>query len=170
MADDRYHIDQSRQEAGKRILDMTDEVGFGAYAAGWIHDIPTSSWRYLMSTPMLKSKGSLWIYRRLLTVFRHTPLPEGVSPLDIFVIDPDLEMALFGSNVFLDEASRVLKGVTNPQLSGIIFAINHDIRIENFAVTDGFVSFYRRLSPKLRKRLRDPIQTFDHRVKMLEAA
>ncbi len=166
MADNRHHVDEARTDAGKRILDMTDAVGFDAHAAGWIHDRPTASWRYLLSTPMLKSEGPLWIYSRLMKVFRHTPLPEGVSPLDIFVIDPDFEMALFGPSLM----GRYVSPIKNPHLKVAILTLAQDIQFEDFAVTDGFVSFYRRLLPVERHRRHNPARTFDHKVKVLEAA
>lgn len=165
MAVDRHQVDDVRLAAGRRILEMTDAVGFGAYAAGWVHDRPTDTWRYLLSTPMLKSKGPTWVYERLLRVFKHMPLPEGVSPLDIFVIDPALEMALFG-NFLMGGRMHTLDG----KLISDSFMIAQDMRFEGFSVTDGFVSFYRRLATGDRKRQRDPVRTFNHRVDMLEAA
>ena len=170
MADDRYQIEESRSEAGRQILSMTDSVGFGAFAAGWIHDIPTGSWRYLLSTPMLKSEGPLWVYKRLNIVFKHIPLPEGISPLDIFVIDPELEFSLFGAGVWIEETPARLQGLLDPSISGIVLMINVDVKIDGFAVTDGFASFYRRISPASRKKKTSPVRKFDHKVKMLEAA
>jgi hypothetical protein len=166
MADNRHHVDEARSTAGKRILDMMDAVGFDAYAAGWIHDRPTGTWRYLLSTPMLKTKGPIWIYRRLKKVFDHTPLPDGVSPLDIFIIDPDYEMVLFGNSGM----GSYVSSVKPPQVQTLILAIAQDIRFDGFSVTDGFASFYRRLAPPDRQRRRNPTRTFDHKVKMLEAA
>ena len=166
MADIQHPIDEARSAAGRRILDMMDSVGFDAYAAAWIHDRPTQTWRYLLSTPMLKTEGPLWVYRHLMKVFKHLPLPEGVSPLDVFVIDPEYEMALFGNQIMGAEVKN-----SNPKMPpGIYVAINYEIVFESFSVTNGFASFYRRVPEVERHRRKNPSRTFDHKVAMLKAA
>ena len=166
MADNRHFVDDARTAAGRQILAMMDEVGFDAYAAGWIHDGPTNTWRYILSTPMLKSKGPIWIYDHLLRMFRFRPLPDGVSPLDVFVIDPDYELALFGD---LAVGSQYVSQ-NNPMHHIDVVAFSQDMVFPGFAVTDGFVVFYRKLAQSDRNRRRDPVRTFDHKIRQLEAA
>jgi hypothetical protein len=137
-----------------------DEIGFDALAAAWIHDRQTGKWCYLLSTPMILTKGPIWIYERLARVFRHRPLPPGVSPLDITVIDPALELALFGS-------PAIAVSGTPP---GVRIVVTIEISIEHIGVTDGFAAFFRRVPLPLRAKKKHPSRTFDHKVKRLEAA
>jgi hypothetical protein len=159
-------IPEPRNSAGRDILDLTDKFGFDAYAAGWVHDRPTHAWKYLLVTPMLKTKGPTWVYERLMKLFRHHPLPDGISPLDIFVIDPAMEIGLFGPPMISADVRSVAAGVT----SSLNVIIGHEMRFDGFSVTDGFVGFYRRLPLPARKKHRDPVVNFDHRVKHLIAA
>ena len=154
-------IDQDRELAGRTILDLTDAFGFDAYAAGWVHDRGTGSWRYLLVTPMLRSRGPRWVYERLMRLFQHQPLPAGVSPLDIMVLDPEMEEAAFGPPlVEYDDRGR-------PAGLGILLVA--DIVVDHFLVGDGFVAFYRRVPTALRRQHRDPAATFDARVQRIAA-
>lgn len=155
-------IDEARQKAGRKILALTDRAGFDAYAAGRLHDRQTGTWRYLLVTPMLKSHGPRWIYERLLKVFRYHPLPEGVTPLDVYVMDPAMEIAAFGEP-FLAMDDR-------ENSTGVGILLTHDVKIDDSTVSDGFVTFYRRLPASLRVQRRDPARKFDLRVRQLEAA
>jgi hypothetical protein len=166
MADQRHLVPEPRNSAGREILEVTDKFGFDAYAAGWVHDRPTETWRYLLVTPMLKTKGPSWVYERLLKLFRHHPLPAGISPLDVFVIDPAMEISLFGTPM----VTATVRSLDPTQPNGLNVMIAHEMRFDGFSVTDGFVSFYRRLRLEDRRRHRDPVTTFDHRVRHLQAA
>lgn len=162
MADPDDTIDEARREAGRAILKLTDDVGFDAYAAGWLHDRTTDVWRYLLVTPMLKTQGPRWIYDRLLRVFQHCPLPEGVSPVDIFVLDPEVETAVFGPPlVEMDERDLP---------AGITATLSQDVSLGGFLVRDGSVTLFRRVPIQLRKSTRNPARRFDMRVRQLEAA
>lgn len=157
-------IDDLRQAAGLEILDLTDRFGFDAFAAGWLHDRQSGAWRYLLVTPMLRTRGPAWVYNRLLRLFRHRPLPDGVSPLDVHVIDQDMEFAAFGRpTVAMDERDGNLPAGIN-----VLFA--QDLRIGDFMIDDGFVAFHRRLPIPLRTRKADPARQFDTRVRQLDQA
>ena len=162
MAEHDFHIDAVRRDAGLTILALTDSVGFDAFAAGWLHDFVSGAWRYLLVTPMLTSRGPGWVYEHLLRLFRHNPLPEGITPLDIYVIDPDMELAAFGVP-FLDTDDR-----RHP--AGPTIMVAHGIQIQDFLIEDGFVAFYRRMPPQERLRRRDPARRFDARIRQLDRA
>ncbi len=70
------------------MLKLTDEVGFSATGAAWVHDRDSNRWHYLLVTPMIDSKGPRWVYERLLKVFAKLPLPPGITPLDITIASP----------------------------------------------------------------------------------
>lgn len=166
MADQGHLVPEPWNSAGREVLDLTDKFGFDAYAAGWVHDRPTQAWKYLLVTPMLKTKGPTWVYERLLKLFRHHPLPAPISPLDVFVIDPAMELSLWGP----PRITASVRSIGPAQPNGLNIMIAHEMRFDGFSVTDGFVSFYRRLRLEERRRHRDPVTTFDHRVRHLQAA
>jgi len=162
MADVAVNIDEARQAAGREILALTDRVGFDAYAAGWLYDRPTDTWRYVLVTPMLSTKGPAWVYERLMRLFRSNPLPPGVSLLDIHVIDPEMETALFGPPALAFDDREPVPGI-NVMLS-------QHLQFDNFLIEDGFVAFHRRLPDQLRQGRRDPGPRFNQRVSELQAA
>lgn len=153
-------LDQERLSAGQEILRLTDQVGFGAYAAAWAYDRTTGRWRYVLSTPMLKSQGPRWVYDRLLKVFTRLPLPEGITPLDIFVIDPAVEAVVLGDPDVLS-----VGGI--PAGLGLVISVK-DADLGPFVIGFGFVSFLRRLPTA--ERSRNPARTFDRKVHQLLAA
>jgi len=159
MADITVNIDEARQVVGRMILALTDSVGFDAFAAGWLCNQPADTWRYFLVTPMLRSRGPTWIYERLMRLFRHDPLPAGFSPLDIHVIDPEMERALFGP-----------PDVANPNAHGLNGLPSHDLRPEHRVIEDGFVMFQRRLPAELRRHRRDPGAQFNKQINQLQAA
>lgn len=149
MASDAPAISPDRVAAGAAVLALTDRVGFDAYAAAWVHDGETGIWRYVLSTPMLGTHGPEWVYARLLRAFRHDPLPQGLSALDVFVIDPAVEDAVFGPVGV--GAVRVGEAVPMAGRFG-----------------DGH-AYYFRLVPQ-GERTRDPSRQFDRHVRRLKAA
>jgi hypothetical protein len=155
-------VDEARQKAGREILSLTDRAGFDAYAAAWLHDRETGAWRYVLVTPMLQTHGPRWIYERLLRLFQRHSLPDGISPLDIYVIDPSMETAAFGEPVIAIDESDVPAGIQ-------VMALNH-VRVDDLLVGDGFAAFYRRLPNERRAEKHDPARKFDLRVRQLEAA
>jgi hypothetical protein len=161
MAEQTVKIDPEREAAGREILGLTDRFGFDAVAAGWLYDRSTRVWRYLLVTPMLDTHGPKWIYDRLLRMFSHHPLPAGVTPLDIYVIDPAMEIAAFGPPFVAMDERQVPPGLT--------VLMTHNMRINDFLVEDGFVAFYRRLPAKQRAR-RNPARQFDLKVRQLDQA
>ncbi len=162
MAEPSEVIDEQRQAAGQAILELTDRFGFDAFAAGWLYDRPSGHWRYLLVTPMLRTRGPAWVYERLLRLFSHNPLPAGLSPLDVYVIDPDMEAAAFGPPWLAYDGRKA------PQ--GLILLLAHDVRIQDFLIEDGFVAFYRRLPTDLRERKGDPSPRFSARIRQLDKA
>lgn len=88
MAADSNKLSDQRRVSGAALLKLTDDVGFGALGAGWLLDDNAQTWRYLLVSPMIDSKGPRWVYERLLQVFRKTKLPEGITPLDIVIVSP----------------------------------------------------------------------------------
>ncbi len=86
-------------------------------------------------------------------MFRLWPLPDGVSPSDVFVISPEYEMILFG----------------NP--NGVeIVTFSKPLSFAGFTVSDGFVVFLRRLPVEERIRNRHPGRSFARKICRLEAA
>ena len=155
-------VDPVRRVAGKAILDLTDQFGFEAFAAAWLHDRTTGTWKYLLVTPMLKSKGPHWVYDRLIKLFRHYPLPDGISPLDVHVIDPAMEVAAFGPPLMaLDDRDAP---------TGLVMFLATDTLIGDLFVDEGFAAFYRRLPASSRTRRGDIARRFDHRVRQLDLA
>jgi len=154
-------IDETKQAAGQAILELTDRFGFDALAAGWLYDRPTDTWRYLLVTQMLRSEGPRWIYDRLLRIFQRYHLPDGVSPLDIFVIDEATEMAAFGKPLFAVDQDRTIPGMR--------MFVTQPITVNEFVVTDGFVAFLRRVPVELRKNHRNPARRFDKTIQKLAA-
>ena len=152
-------IDDVRLKSGRELLALTDAIGFGAYAAAWVYDRSTSVWRYVLSTPMLQSHGPAWVYERLLKVFNKIELPEGICPLDIFVIDPRVEVGVLG------EPDILAVGPTPAGMETVITL--RDADLGSFSVGYGLVVFLRRLPTRDRKR--DPSRTFDRRVRDLAA-
>lgn len=138
-----------RAAAGAAVLALTDRIGFDAYAAAWVHEDETGTWRYILSSPMLGTHGPEWVYARLLRAFRHDPLPQGLSVLDVFVIDPAVEDAVFGPV----GSERVPVGEPRP-MSG------------HFG--DGHAYYFRRVPSG--ERTRDPSREFDRHVRRLKAA
>jgi hypothetical protein len=161
MAEQTVKIDPTRKAAGRDILSLTDRFGFDAFAAGWLYDQSTRRWRYLLVTPMLETHGPKWIYDRLLRMFRHNPLPAGVTPLDIYVIDPEMEIAAFGPPLAGTDEREAPAGVT--------MLLTHNVRINDFLIEDGFVGFYRRL-PQTQRTRRSPARQFDLKVRQLDKA
>jgi hypothetical protein len=163
----RHELDAERKAAGLDILRLTDEFGFDAFSAAWLHDRPSQLWRYLLVTPLLDTKGPIWVHARLLRVFKRCPLPAGITPLDIFVVDPATEDAVFGDRIIqFDPRLRASDG----SVETLVLMATQDIRIEGFSITDGFAAFYRRLPDADRKARRDSSRLFDRRVRQLEAA
>jgi hypothetical protein len=81
-------LDDLRRQSGAQLLRMTDEFGFGALGAAWVHDAEASRWWYLLVSPMIDTKGPRWVYDRLIRIFQKLALPEGITPLDIRIASP----------------------------------------------------------------------------------
>jgi hypothetical protein len=144
------------------VLRLTEALGFDAFAAAWLHDRPSGLWRYLLVTPMLDTKGPAWVHERLLRAFKKCSLPAGITPLDIFVVEPAIEVAMFGA-----------AGTRQParaRADDPVARETQEIRIDDFSITDGFAAFYRRRSRAERDARNDPATRFDRNVRRLEAA
>lgn len=150
-------LDAGREAAGRAILSMLDDVGLEVYAAAWVFSRDTQRWRYVVSTPLLRVKGPAWIYERLLKVFLAQGLPVGVTPLDVFVIDPQMEMEVLGG---------ALMGIQN-NIPGneLPTAFIKDADFGPFAVPYGFIAIYRRVM--LEKRRPADVMRFANRARSL---
>ena len=89
MAAEAVTLPKDRDIAGRRIIEMTDSVGFDATGAGWAFTKATGTWRFYLFTTMADTKGPRWIWERLVKAFSKLPLPEGITPLDIVVASPN---------------------------------------------------------------------------------
>ena len=89
MASEAITLADDRREAGYRLLELTDRVGFDALGAGWGFTEATQSWRFYLFTELTDTKGPLWVWERLLKAFSKLDLPPGITPLDIRVASPD---------------------------------------------------------------------------------
>ena len=155
MADQTIRIDDLRRESGATLLKMTDEVGFGAVGAAWIYSRESDRWWFLLVTPMMDTKGPLWIYERLLRVFSKWKLPEGITPLDIGIASPREE----GFRRF---PIKSLSAVDQMGLS---------MELRDFVVNGTKIDYavlYR--MTEFGKRTPDPSRLFDLRVRQLLAA
>ncbi|UPY35517.1 hypothetical protein [Sediminicoccus sp. KRV36] len=152
-------LEPDREAAGRMILQMLDDVGLEVYAAAWVFSRDTQRWRYVVSTPLLRLKGPGWIYERLLKVFVAKGLPAGVTPLDVFIIDPEMEMGVLGAS---------LMGIENnaPGLDMPLMAIT-DADFGPFAVPYGFIAIYRRIMQE--KRRAPDVMRFADRARKLSA-
>jgi hypothetical protein len=81
-------LGSERLQSGAALLALTDRVDFGAVGAAWMFAMEEQRWKFMLFTPMVDSRGPLWIYQRLLQVFSKLDLPEGITPLDIIVGSP----------------------------------------------------------------------------------
>lgn len=152
-------LDPTRLKAGAELLRLTDSVGFDARSAAWILDRETGVWRYVLSSPMVAARGPDWVYARLLRAFERLPFPEGMSPLDVFVIEPAVEEAVLGGQDALG-AAGTLPGVEAT-------AAIRSADLGPFSVGLGLAFFYRRCPHG--ERGRDPSRIFDLRVRKLAA-
>ena len=82
-------VGQQRDAAGARILSLADELALGVQGCFWLLWEEGQRWQFHMVTPLVEDKGPRWIYDRLLKVFAKVPLPQEITPLDIFVMSPE---------------------------------------------------------------------------------
>lgn len=151
--DNRHLVSDERLDTGSLILTILDDFYLDLYAAGWIFDGPTKRWRYFVSTRVLRTHGREWMYDYLSRMFRFSPLPDGVSLSDVFVISPEYEMILFGDVNRSD-----------------IVTFSKTLSFATFTVSDGFVVFLRRVPVEERIRDRHPGRSFARKIRRLEAA
>ncbi|WP_149538402.1 hypothetical protein [Siccirubricoccus phaeus] len=161
MAADDVELDPEREAAGAALLDLTDEIGFHAYAAAWVRNRDTDEWHFVLVSPMVDTRGPRWIFERLLRAFRIRPLPAGISPMQIHVVSPAWENAIFG-------APHGFRFSIEPQRPSHLIATLKDVVVNDVKVGDGYAAIYRRLP--LDKRKRNPAEYFDRGVRNLEAA
>jgi hypothetical protein len=81
-------LTEERRTAGYDILKLTDDVGFKASGAAWVWQADSDHWHYLLVSHMIDSEGPIWVYKRLMQVFRKYQLPSIISPLDIKIASP----------------------------------------------------------------------------------
>jgi len=107
-----------RNQSGRALLQLTDNVGFGANGAGWIYNKDRKAWVFLLITGMIDQKGPRWIYDRLLSVFEKLSLPAGISPLDIMIVSPrETKWAALPSGVRVDDGAN-LAYINNLRVEG----------------------------------------------------
>lgn len=155
MASGPMAMTETRLSSGRRLLEMTDQLDFGAVAAAWIQDSAEGHWWYLLVTPMVDSLGPTWIYERLLKVFQKWKLPDGISPLDIRVASP------------FEVGVRVLFGGVDAKMIESGPAPVVDINIGNGLFVRAIVPYRIMVSPAKRG---DPAKAFDRKVHGLLAA
>lgn len=77
-----------RRAAGHELLAQLDDAGLEPCGAGWVHDQQADRWFYMLVTPLVDEWGPHWIYERLVSLFRHHPLPRGIAPPDLRIFSP----------------------------------------------------------------------------------
>jgi len=155
MVDDAVILTPERRDAGKQILDLTDHAGFGATGAAWVFDATAEHWHYLLVSPMIDSKGPRWVYDRLLMVFSKTPLPTGITPLDIVIASP---REAFFRNFPLHALRTNIGILTAMDLRDVVIS---GVRID-------YMSVYR--MERLGRDTGDRTRRFDARVSAMMAA
>jgi hypothetical protein len=155
MADQTLTLDETRRESGSALLKLTDEVGFGALGAAWVYNREADRWWFLLVSPMVDTKGPLWIYQRFLQIFQKWQMPDGITPMDIRVASPKEEFF----------RSFPIKSMPAADQMGIT------IELANMAINDMTIdrmSIYRMnaLAPKAP----DNSRLFDLRVRQFLAA
>jgi hypothetical protein len=152
-----------RWDAGLKILDLTDSLGFSAQAAGWVYVPESDQWRYYLITQMVDEKGPRWIYERLLKIFAKVHLPPGITPLDIYIGSPK------------DSLFRALKAAGVDNWASDVFKKHRDdqclrIDVPNLQIApDVFIA--RALFYRLDSHIRKPnYKLFDKKVEHLLAA
>jgi len=155
MASDSMAMTEIRLDNGRHLLEMTDQLDFGAVAAAWVQDSENGHWWYLLVTPMVDNLGPTWIYERLLKVFQKWKLPAGISPLDIRVASP-FESGV--QNLFSGINARMIENGPVPVV---------DINIGNGLFVRAIVP-YRMMTSRAKKS--DSSKAFDRKVLGLLAA
>jgi len=155
MASDSMAMTEIRLDSGRHLLEMTDQLDFGAVAVAWVQDSENGHWWYLLVTPMVDNLGPTWIYERLLKVFQKWKLPAGISPLDIRVASP------FESGV-----QKLFSGINAKMIeNGPVPVV--DINIGNGLFVQAIVP-YRMMTSRAKKS--DSSKAFDRKVLGLLAA
>lgn len=156
MAVEPVKLDDLRRVSGQRLLEMTDEVGFGALGAAWIYDRMVDRWWFLLVSPMIDSRGPRWVYERLLGVFSKLSLPEGITPLDIRVASPREQFF----------RTFPIKIVVPNELGMDVAMDFHNLPVDGLVI-DSMHAY--RMQP-LDQRAGDRARTFDAKVRELMAA
>ncbi|WP_353861255.1 hypothetical protein [Azospirillum formosense] len=135
MDHQRLKLDNIREKAGRTVLELTDGLGFDTQAAGWIYMDDSAEgereWRLYLITPMIDEKGPVWIYERLLKVFRKVGLPEGITPLDIYIAGPK-------DGLFL-----ALQKFLHPEGDGLLEVSDSSFEDHEFSFSVKYIAFYR---------------------------
>lgn len=81
-------LTDDRLALGRRLLDLTDELGLSAEGAAWVYDWTLQEWRYYLVTSLIDKKGAPWVYKRLLQAFKRLPEHEQFLSLDVHLGSP----------------------------------------------------------------------------------
>jgi hypothetical protein len=73
-------------EAGGHLLVALDDAGLRAQGAAWLFDHGLGDWRFVVATPLVDSKGRLWVYKQLVKLTGKLNLSEEMTITDIQLI------------------------------------------------------------------------------------
>ena len=88
MADQLLTLDGNRRRLGRDVLTLADSLGLAPDCAAWVCDSTAGRWSLELATPMIDTQGPDWVYRRLVAMVEHLPLPENISLLEIRLASP----------------------------------------------------------------------------------
>src|SRR5882762_1542759 len=76
--------------AGADLTRRLDSAGFAVAASLWLYVPETNSWRFVIGSPEVRTRGPRWAYRQIQSVLSKMPPEQAKVPLkDITVLDSD---------------------------------------------------------------------------------
>lgn len=101
-------------DAGKRLTLLLDEKGFAVTAALWFFRVESGSWRFVIASPVVDSKGPKESYKRVQNILASTNDGDLVLGLkDISLVSPSDPLISL-----LKRAMKTGKGVSGIRFSG----------------------------------------------------
>jgi hypothetical protein len=78
-------------EAGKRLIEELDRIGFSVVSALWFHDPDEGQWRFIVASNEVVRKDSREAYKKILRVIRdHPDISVGFD--DVILTNPNDEL------------------------------------------------------------------------------